>query len=340
MKGQKNIHAHKNHSGCIAPLLGRAVGVRIVLFSMLFTFSSCLSAQVLATFKSDSTKVEIGDHLGMKLVISTDPGIILYYPKFSGDTIGKIDILKKGKIDTARLGNKTIYTQDIIISAYEEGRYFFNPSKIYFIDKNKGFLDSTYTNDWQILITAPAVDTTKPIKPIKAPLKVDYKLSEFTWWIIGGILLLLAIIGFIIWYRWNKNKPAPTLARPRPKEPAHIWATKELQKLEQEKLWQNDEVKKYHTRLTDILRLYLEFRFNYYAMEATSEEIIDETRGLAIGNDARDKLGSILRLADFVKFAKLNPAPDQNIKCLQDAITFVNLTKPVEEVPNPNAAKK
>jgi hypothetical protein len=334
MKGQKNIHAHKNLNGCIAPLLRREVGVSIVLFLMLFTFCSCVSAQVVATFKSDSTKVEIGDHLGMKLVISTDPGIILDFPKFSGDTIGKIDILKKGKIDTAR------YTQDIVISAYEEGRYFFNPSKIYFLDKSKGSLDSTYTNDWQILVTAPAVDTTKPIKPIKAPLKVDYKLSEFTWWIAGGIILLLALIGFIIWYRWNKNKPAPTVARPRPKEPAHIWATKELQKLEQEKLWQNDEVKQYHTRLTDILRLYLEFRFNYYAMEATSEEIIEQTRGLAIEGDARDKLGSILRLADFVKFAKLNPAPDQNIKSLQDAIAFVDLTKPVEEVPNPNAAKK
>jgi hypothetical protein len=175
------------------------------------------------------------------------------------------------------------------------------------------------------------VDTTKPIKPIKAPLKVDYKLNEFTWWIVGLVLLLIALIGGFIWYRRYKNKPAPVVARPRPKEPAHIWANKELKKLEGEKLWQSDKVKEYHSKLTDILRLYLEFRFNYYAMEATTEEIIAEVNKREISMDASAKLQETLRLADFVKFAKMNPAPDQNTKSMQSALDFVEMTKQLEE---------
>ena len=48
--------------------------------------------------------------------------------------------------------------------------------------------------------------------------------------------------------------------------------------------------------------------------------------------DATARLQETLRLADFVKFAKLNPAPDQNMKSIQDAIAFVEMTKPIEVV--------
>ena len=336
----KNIHT-KTLWGCLAPLLGRGVGVRIVFFSILMSQYSCLSAQVAVTFRGDSNKIEIGDHLNMKLVVNADPDIVIDFPTFPGDTIGKIDILKKSKIDTAKLGNKIIYSQDVTISAYEEGRYFFNPSKIYFFNKTTKVIDSIYTNDWELTVTTLPVDTTKPIKPIKAPLKVDYKLNEFTWWIVGGVLLLIALIVAYILYRRYKNKPAPVVARPRPKDPAHIWADKELRKLDQEKLWQNDKVKEYHSRLTDILRLYLEFRFNYYAMEATTEEIITEAGKLEISMDATARLRETLRLADFVKFAKMNPAPDQNMKSIQDALSFVEMTKPIiEETNNINKPNK
>jgi len=325
------IRKIKTLGGCLAPLLWRGVGVRIAVVSILMSQYSCLSAQVTASFKSDSTRIEIGDHLDMKLVVSAGPDIVVDFPSFSGDTIGKIDIIKKTKIDTAKLGSKTIYSQNLTVSAYEDGRYFFNPFKIYFLNKSTKVIDSTYTNDWQLMVTTLPVDTSKPIKPIKAPLKIDYKLNEFTWWIVAlAVLIVAIIIAALLYYRY-KNRPAPTVARPRPKEPAHIWAVKELKKLDQEKLWQNDKVKLYHSRLTDILRLYLEFRFDYYAMEATTGEIMSKVYNLDIGMDAGSRLREILSLADFVKFAKMNPAPDQNMKSIQDAFAFIEMTKPIVE---------
>ena len=69
----------------------------IVLISILMSQYSCLSAQVAVTFRGDSNKIEIGDHLNMKLVINADPDVIIDFPSFPGDTIGKIDILKKAK---------------------------------------------------------------------------------------------------------------------------------------------------------------------------------------------------------------------------------------------------
>jgi hypothetical protein len=326
---------------CTNPHTVKSALLRFVFVTLLTTHYSLLFSQVTATFMGDSSKIEIGDHLNMKLVVNAQPGYLVDFPKFTGDTIGKLDIISKGKIDTATLSGNTIYSQTVTISAYEEGQYFFNPSKIYFLNKAKGTVDSVFTNDWKLTVTTLPVDTTKPIKPIKAPLKVPYVLAEYIWYLVGALVFILAgIIAYFI-YRRYKNKPAAVVTRPRPKEPAHIWATKELRKLEQEKLWQKDEVKLYHSRLTDILRSYLEYRFEYYAMEATTEEIMTEAGKLDIGMDAGARLREILRLADFVKFAKMNPAPDQNTKSLQDAFIFVDMTKPKEEVvENINKQKK
>jgi hypothetical protein len=43
--------------------------------------------------------------------------------------------------------------------------------------------------------------------------------------------------------------------------------------------------------------------------------------------DASSKLMETLRLADFVKFAKHNPAPDANMRSMQSAMAFVDMTK-------------
>ena len=306
--------------------------LRVVFVAILTSQYSCLSAQVTATFKADSSQIEIGDQLKMKLVVNARPGYTVDFPKFADSLGPNIEIITKDKVDKAALGGDTIYSQTITISAFEEGRYFINPLPIRYTDRTTGKVDTSYTNDFQLIVTTLQVDTTKPIKPIKAPLKLDYALNEFTWWFVAaGAVLLALIIGGIVYWR-HKNKPAPVVARPRPKEPAHIWAAKELRKLDSERLWQNDKVKLYHSRLTDILRLYLEYRFNYYAMEATSEEIMSRVYSLDVNMEAGSRLKGILALADFVKFAKLNPAPDQNTKSMQDAIAFIDMTKPTEEI--------
>ncbi len=329
MRERANID-HKCYSSSY-----RSDCVKLIVLSLLLSSCSVMFAQVSATFKGDSAKIEIGDHLNMRFVVNAPKDFVVDFPRFDGDSIGKIDIIKKDKIDTAQLGANTIYSQNLTVSAYDEGQYFFSPIKVYFLNKATGAVDTAYTNDWLLTVTSMQVDTSKPIKPIKAPLKVPYKLNEFTWWIIAALALIIAaIIGFVL-YRKYKKKPEAVVARPKPKDPAHIWANKELRKLEQEKLWQKDEVKQYHSRLTDILRSYLEYRYDYYAMEATTEEIQQEIAKLDINLDATGKLMETLRLADYVKFAKMNPAPDQNTKSLQNAFAFVEQTKQKVETTEP-----
>ena len=69
-------------------------------------------------------------------------------------------------------------------------------------------------------------------------------------------------------------------------------------------------------------------------MEMTTYEILEVLRGRNDDRTTHDWLRQILQLADFVKFAKLHPLPDENDLSLSNAYSFVSQTKP-EEAPAP-----
>jgi hypothetical protein len=109
-----------------------------------------------------------------------------------------------------------------------------------------------------------------------------------------------------------------------------VWARKELKKLEGEKLWQKDEIKGYYSQLTFIIRMYLEYRYNWLALESTTEKISEEIDAYAISDEAKEHLMRILKEADLVKFAKRIPSPDLNNKVMEQAYRFIELTEPKE----------
>jgi hypothetical protein len=121
--------------------------------------------------------------------------------------------------------------------------------------------------------------------------------------------------------------------RVKPIIPPHLIALEKLKKLEDEKLWQKGEIKKFHIDLTDIIREYMESRYNMMAVESTTAEIIDQLRNYLDDRIIIEKVREFLELSDLVKFAKLIPIPDENEKCMKVAYEFVDLTKitPVEQ---------
>lgn len=97
--------------------------------------------------------------------------------------------------------------------------------------------------------------------------------------------------------------------------------------LKEKKLWEKGQEKEYFTDLTDILRTYLEQRFGINAMEMTTRQIISTLNNSDV-RDKKDYIREILNVADFVKFAKVRPLPSDNIKAFDNAMKFVEETKP------------
>lgn len=298
-------------------------------FLLLACIKTVAQPAVIATLRADSTHILIGDQLKIRLAVKHPNNVQVFMPAVK-DSIGHMDFITASKIDTIKQPDDQVLTQNYVVSAYDSGTYTAGPIKVFF--KNAaGILDSVLSDSVAVMVSTIPVDTVKPYKPIKGPLEVPYSWREFIPYILGGILLIILLIAAIIlWRKYRKTKPA-IQGRPVPKDPPHIWVRKELQKLEQEKLWQKDQVKLYYSRLTDILRLYLEFRFGWLALESTTEEIEGQIDNYNMKEKAKDNLLQILRAADLVKFAKMLPSPDANIKAMESAYKFVDFTEPKEE---------
>ena len=71
----------------------------------------------------------------------------------------------------------------------------------------------------------------------------------------------------------------------------------------------------------------------------TSSQIIETLHRNEETKAVNRQLRDILEMADFVKFAKMNPLPDENDLSLMNAYLFINQTK-VEEIPVPGEGEK
>jgi hypothetical protein len=117
-------------------------------------------------------------------------------------------------------------------------------------------------------------------------------------------------------------------------DPAHLIAFRQLEKLKEEKLWQKGEIKKYYTRLTEIIRQYLENRYRIFSMEMTTFETLAElTKSGFRDDDNYRRLRTVLSGADLVKFAKYNPEPSENELHFDYAWQFVKFTT-IEDQPS------
>jgi hypothetical protein len=308
----------------ISELANEKIHLLIFAFLYLLFVQSSFAQSISATLKVDSTHILIGDHLNVTLTLKHSRGLQITMPA-TGDTLGNMDVINV-KSDTGNAGNELLISRTYTVSAFDSGTYHAGPVMV-FLKYATGDLDTLYSNQLPIQVTTVPVDTTKAIKPIKAPLEVPYSWKEFIPYMAAGALLLLSIaVIIILWLKFRKKKPVPVV-KPKPKEPAHIWARAELKKLEEEKLWQKDEVKLYYSKLTDILRQYLEYRYNWQALESTTEEIEVDLPRYNLKEKAKDNLLEILRTADLVKFAKLLPLPDVNIRMMDSAYKFIDFTE-------------
>ncbi|MBL7897984.1 MAG: hypothetical protein JNJ99_05580, partial [Crocinitomicaceae bacterium] len=218
--------------------------------------------------------------------------------------------------------------QQITISAFEPGVFKIPAVDIEF---NETVIQ---TNELEILVETVPVDTSKGIVDIKPIYEVEYSFTEMTldffktyWYIFAGAGVLVALfLLFRLLKKYRKEKPEPEA----PKIPAHITALAALNELLMREQWKNEDKKEYYSRMTDTVRKYLEERFNIFALEKTTREILLELKNADISSDDKTFLKKILNQADMVKFAKFTPADEDGFVSLKLSIEFVERTKKAE----------
>src|SRR5476651_1196295 len=145
--------------------------------------------------------------------------------------------------------------------------------------------------------------------------------------LLGDAITLLAICIAVYFIKKRRKKIEEAKPEFKPFIPPDVEAINQLNALREQKLWQKDQIKEYHSELTEVIRQYLEKRYGIKAHEQTSDEIFAALRYMDIEDDSRNQLRQILLLADLAKFAKQKPLPAENEQSMENAIAFVMHTK-------------
>lgn len=277
-----------------------------------------------ATAKLDSTHILIGDYLKVNLTVTAPAQLPVVIPQLKENMLDSIEWIGNSPIDTIKEGTQNTYRQSIIITAFDSGTFVFPAIPILSADS----MVLAQTQPLTFEVATVAVDTTAAIRDIKQPVRVLITFREILPYILMGLAIaaIVALLVFLFVKYGRKKHVKKVVGKPKPKIKPHILALNALEELRIKKLWQEGKVKPYYSELTDIVREYIDNRWEIDAPEMTSSEILNEIDGLKLSQELVEKLRFVLSTADLVKFAKWEPLPNDHDTCMKNAVTFVKET--------------
>lgn len=284
--------------------------------------------------KTDSAYLIMGrtTPLHVEVVTTPDAGGVLFAP--SDTLVEGIEVRGRSVADTTDAGDGQIrITQDLVIQSFDSGNYVIPPIR-YIVDN-----ETIKSENIPLKVLPVNVDTMKTVHPLGPVIGIpahfwdwvpDWIADYWVLWLMLIVLIAGAVALYFLWWKRRVRKVVAGPSRPQPApEPPYDLAIKRLNALSAEKLWENGQDKEFYVRLTDILRQYIDSRFNINAMEMTSDEILKALRSNSEARLPEKYMRQVLEIADYVKFAKMKPFSEDNIKAYNDAMQFVEDTKPL-----------
>lgn len=285
------------------------------------------AGDVKLSVKLDSAYVLMGKAtpLHVELQAPASPEGSLIIPE---DTLSQaVEVLRMLPADTTELpGDRIQVTREILLQSFDSGTYLLNPVKYVSgsetIASNRLVLKVIPVDVDSLTTIHDYADVVDPSRRL-----VDYLpdfLADYGVWILA--LLAVLAIGYFLARRYMRReviaeKKAVVI-------PPYELAMQELEALKSDHLCEQGQEKEFYTRLTDILRRYLQGRFGINAMEMTTTQIRSILAQSEETRLTRRNMEQVLETADFVKFAKVRPLPDDNTRSFRSAQQFVEDTRP------------
>ena len=159
------------------------------------------------------------------------------------------------------------------------------------------------------------------IKQIKENLKISFSLIDY--WIYVSIVLTLALIYIISKKYLKKTERVLEIVEKEVKlDPIELTINK-LEILKNEKLWEKDEINLHFTKASNIIRKYLELKFNFSALEIPTADILLKYKEFSQDDFSIKMLNRILSSCELAKFAKNQPDKSEILAHLENCQDFV-----------------
>ena len=300
---------------------------RILYFILLFVFPPLHAQEV--KVEANTKNIKIGEQIEYKISVQAPADAVVIFPE--GQTFGALEMVKTSSTDNLKETGKFRLEKAYYLTQFDEGKYTIPQQKINI--SNKDF----YTDSLLIEVHTIAVDTLKqPLYDIKPIAEVASPSSFRLWlWIVLGLVVLLFSATALYFFIFRKKKLSAE--EERKKLPPFERAIQDLKDLQNSKYLIESQHKAYYTRLTDIVKEYLEDEVHILAKESTTDELLakvttlQQTGKLHLSEETINNLKRVLQNADLVKFAKSKPS-DNNAEYDRETIERV-VIKTKEAIP-------
>lgn len=279
---------------------------RLLYYTFLLAFPMLYAQEV--KVETNTKNIKIGEQIQYKVSVETPADTPVSFPE--GQTFAPLEMVKTRAADTLRDGGKYRLVKEYYLTQFDEGHYTIPSQKIRI--NNKDY----FTDSLLVEVHTVAIDTLKqPLYDIKPIQEVKKPFTSYGWilTIIAAVLLLL-IVAFV-YFVFIRKKKFPFLQTQK-KLPPFDRAIQDLKELQNSKYLIQSQHKEYYTRLTDIVKAYLEEEVHILAKESTTDELLtkinllQEKGKLNLNQETITNLKRVLQTADLVKFAKNKPSDD------------------------------
>ena len=300
---------------------------RILYFILILFVLPTLHAQEVKVATS-AKNIKIGEQIEYKISVQAPADAAVVFPE--GQTFGALEMVKTNPTDTLKEAGKFRLEKAYYLTQFDEGKYTIPQQKIQISHKD------FYTDSLLVEVHNVAVDTLKqPLYDAKPIAEVTSPSSSHLWLWIVGIVALLLTAAALYFFVFRKKKLSAE--EERKKLPPFERAIQDLKDLQNSKYLIESQHKAYYTRLTDIVKEYLEDEVHILAKESTTDELLakindlQQTGKLHLSAETISNLKRVLQNADLVKFAKSKPS-DNNAEYDRETIENV-VIKTQEAIP-------
>lgn len=240
------------------------------------------------------------------------------------DTLGNFIAVTKNKIDSTSSNGNLNFSQDIVITSFDSGLQVIPPLSLSVSTLDGDSTFNIYTDSIPVNVTYSPTDSIMPFHDIKTIIEVK---KTFPWW--AWALVALGVVLLIIWilflFKFFKKKKDTAIFES--KLSPYDEAMQLLSELEKENLIQNEQIKEFHSRLTEIFKRYLSRKTNSYLMYLTTDELLMELNSLDLSKEQIASFANSLRMGNAIKFAQYIPPAYENEKCftqIKEMITAIH----------------
>ena len=314
-----------------------AMALLPILFWMFCSGANGANAQVIS-MALDTNMIALGDQTTLTIAASRNPmngGGTFIWPAWKDTLSGGLEIIEAQDLDTVAVelpnGEAGIQViQKLKVTHWDSGFHAIAPIEVTWNE------ETLKSNPLSIQVLMPQPGKSGEIAG-HAPLR----LTSWSWqerlqqW-LPWCLLLLVMIGMGLWVhrKWQQREPLAPKEKSSPDlplEPAHVIALRTLEGIQRDAIWQKGQAKAHHAAASEALRLYLEHRFDFPALERSTAEIKRGINQLPLRTHEIETLIEVLTFADLVKFAKLTPETADHQRIVSRSIRFVENTIPSKE---------